>query len=381
MAIYFDNSATTRPFDFVAERVQSVMLETFYNPSALYAPALTIARDIQSVRVSIANDLRVREDEILFTSGGTESNNAAVLGVALSLRHTSHFITTGIEHASVYELFRYLEHSGHTVTYLPCDGNGVVTKSILLQALKPDTAMVSIMHVNNEIGSVMDIAELAKEVKQRAPHCVFHVDGVQAYPKIITDMSNVDLYSISGHKFHAPRGVGVLVSKKKLKLQPLFSGGGQEFGLRSGTENTPGILGLGAAQQYYAAYRDQILDQLASVKYRLVEGLSQIEGIRINGPEMAMAAPHILSVSFAGIQGEALVHALEQKEIYVGTGSACSSHKKGANRILTGMGVPSNMAAGTIRLSFGCFNTPEESDIVAQEIAQAVSYLRRFKRR
>ena len=381
MAIYFDNSATTRPFDFVAERVQSTMLEHYYNPSALYAPAVAIQRELQSVRASIANDLRVREEEILFTSGGTESNNTAILGTALSLRHTGHFVTTGIEHASVYELFRYLEHRGHEVAYLHAGQDGLITREMLLSAIKPDTALVSIMHVNNEVGSVMDIADLAKAVKHRAPHCVFHVDGVQAYPKILADMSNVDLYSISGHKFHAPRGVGVLVCKKDLKLQPILNGGGQEFGLRSGTENFPGILGLGDAQRYYAAYREQIVEQFLSVKNALAQGLSGMDGIRINGPKMEYAAPHILSVSFSGIQGEALVHALEQKQIYVGTGSACSSHKKGANRILTAMGIPENMAAGTIRFSFGCFNTKEESEIVARETAQAVSYLRRFRRR
>ncbi len=381
MAVYFDNSATTRPFDSVVERVQSAMLHSYFNPSSLYAPAVTVKREIQGVRQSIARDLRVREEEILFTSGGTESNNASILGVGLSQKHASHFIVSALEHASIYEVFRYLEHKGHEVTYLPCNAGGVVTKSILAQALRPNTVLVSIMHVSNEVGSIMDIAELALTIKQRAPHCIFHVDGVQAYPKILTDLSNVDLYSLSAHKFHGPRGVGALVCKQNVKLQPILIGGGQEFELRSGTENTPGILGLGVAQAYYAMHREQIVEQLAAVKARLTEGLMQIQDIRINGPDMAMAAPHILSVSFEGIQGEALVHTLEEKQIYVGTGSACSSRKKGANRILSAMGVPSDLARGTIRFSFGCFNTQEESDIAAQETVQAVLYLRRFKRR
>ena len=381
MAIYFDNSATTQPFDFVAERVHSYMLESYFNPSALYAPAQKVQNDMRLVRHAFAVDLGVHEQEIIFTSGGSESNNTAVLGVALAQKEPAHFIVSAIEHASVHEVFQALERLGHTVTYLPCNPNGVIHDQTLANALRPNTALVSIMHVNNEVGSIMDVAALSAMTKKRVPHCLFHADGVQAYLKIRADLRDVDLYSISGHKFHAPRGIGVLMCKKHCRLQPIQSGGGQENGQRGGTENTAGIMGLLEAQQYYVKYRSEIIDHFRSIRQSLIEGLVGIQDIRINGADGDFAAPHILSVSFAGIRGESLVHALEQKEIFVGTGSACASHKKGANRILSAMGVPPQWAAGTIRFSFGCMNTKDESEIVAYEVAQAVSYLRRFKRR
>ncbi len=381
MAIYFDNSATTKPFDFVAQRVGNYMMEYYYNPSTLYTPAQKVKNDILRARQAFAEDLGVYEQEILFTSGGSESNNMAVLGVALAQKKPAHFIISPIEHASVYEVSQTLARLGHSVTVLSCDTHGIIDEKALLDALGHDTVLVSIMHVNNEVGSVMDIASLSDLVKKRAPHCIFHTDGVQAYPKLLCDLRNVDLYSISGHKFHAPRGVGVLMRKRHCRVVPIMSGGGQEYGVRSGTENTPGIMGMLEAQQYFVKYRGEIIKHLKSINRTLVEGLQGIEDIRINGPEQSNAAPHILSVSFLGIRGESLVHALEQKGIYVGTGSACSSHKKAKNRVLSAMGIPSPWAEGTVRFSFGCMNTREESETVANEVRQAVTYLRRFQRR
>lgn len=381
MTIYFDNSATTQPFSFVADRVHSYMLESYYNPSSLYAPSVAVLNDMQRARSAFSSDLGVAEQEILFTSGGSESNNTAIMGVALTIKRPAHFVVSGIEHASVYETCEAIKQWGHRVTYLPCDASGMIREQALFDALTPDTALVSVMHVNNEVGSIMDIAALAALTKQKVPHCRFHADGVQAYPKLLADMKNIDLYSISGHKFHAPRGVGVLMCKRDCRLAPIINGGGQEYGLRGGTENTAGIMGMLQAQQYYVNHRREILAHFASVKGDLLEGLSGMEDMRVNGPDVSAAAPHILSVSFLGVRGESLVHALEQKGIYAGTGSACSSHKKNRNRILSAMGIPRQWADGTVRFSFGCMNTREESAIVADEVKRAVAHLRRFQRR
>ena len=381
MAIYFDNSATTQPFDFVAQRMQTYMTQSYYNPSALYAPAVEVAQNLRKVRRDFARDLFVQEDEIYFTSGGTESNNTVILGTVLARRGPLHLITTAVEHSSVYEAFLRLEKYGHHVEFLPTDANGCVRMEDLRRALRPDTALVSIMHVNNESGAINDIASLSGLTKQLAPHCIFHRDGVQAYLKVPFVAPQVDAYSISAHKFHAPRGVGVLMCKKTVRIDPVITGGPQEGGMRAGTENTMSIVAMGEAQQYYLAHQKEHIDRILSVKRRLVQGLSNLPGVRFNGPAFESAAPQILSVSFENIRGETLLHALEEKGIYVGTGSACSSRKKGKNRILAAMGVPAQVAQGTIRFSFGCMNTTEESEIVAQEVVRAVTHLRRFVRR
>lgn len=379
--IYMDNSATTRPFDFVADRVREYMLESFHNPSALYAPALEVGRLMQQVRLNFASDLRAAADEIFFTSGGTEANNGAILGVAGRYPQPVHFITSVIEHPSVFETFAALEQMGHAVTVVPCDGNGVIQCESLAAALRPDTVLVSIMHVNNEVGSVMDIAGLGRTIKAHDGNCLFHVDGVQAYPKVMADLGDVDLYAISGHKFHAPRGTGVLMKRGHVRLHPIFYGGGQESGLRSGTENTAGIAGLGEAQSYYVRNRESIVASLGKIRQRLATNLRAVPDTMINGSSSMCAAPHILSVCFPGIRAETLVHALEAKGIFVGTGSACSSHNKGISRVLCAMDVPEKYAQGTLRFSFGCMNTAEECDVVAQETEQAVRHLRRFVKR
>ena len=381
MAIYFDNSATTQPFDFVAQRMQTYMTHSYYNPSALYAPAVEVAQNLRKVRRDFARDLSVHEEEIYFTSGGTESNNTVILGTVLARRGPLHLITTAVEHSSVYEAFLRLEKMGHQVDFLPTDAKGCVRMEDLRRVLRPHTALVSIMHVNNESGAINDIAALAAMVKQVAPRCIFHSDGVQAYLKVPFHSPHVDAYSISAHKFHAPRGVGVLMCKKTVRIDPIITGGPQEGGMRAGTENAMSIVAMGEAQQYYLAHQKEHIERILGVKRRLMEGLSELPGVRFNGPPIEAAAPQILSVSFENVRGETLLHALEEKNIYVGTGSACSSRKKGKNRILAAMGVPPQYAQGTIRFSFGCMNTQEESEIVAQEVVRAVTHLRRFVRR
>ena len=339
---------------------------------------MAVKRSINQVRGQIAKDLRVQRDEVYFTSGGTESNVTAMLGVMQRTHGKGHLVTSLAEHASVWETANRLAQQGCEVDFLATDTDGCVHPEDLERVMRPNTAMVCLMQVNNETGAVNDIETLCRVAKQIAPQCVFMCDGVQAYPKYAMP-TGVDLYSFSGHKFHAPRGVGVLMARKQVKLPALLTGGGQESGMRSGTENAPAIIGLGVALQRYLPNRDAYMDRMQEVKNTLWEGLRQIPGTHRNGGDEG--APHILSVSFANIQAETLLHALEEQGIYVGTGSACSSHKKGGNRILKAMGVPPQFASGTIRFSFSCMNTKEQAEQVAKEIQRLVPRIRRFTKR
>lgn len=382
MEIYFDNSATTQPFECAKQAVLSCMTEVYYNPSALYAPAVKVSNLLSEVRADFAKELRVREEEIIFTSGGTESNVDAIMGAVPQRMMHAHVITDQSEHSSVYETFRYLEQQrGAQVSLLPTNRRGEVTTEALRAAMRPNTRLVSIMHVNNETGAVNDIEALARTAKSIAPQCIVHCDGVQAFPKLRFPGGLVDAYSISGHKFHAPRGTGVLYVHRGCGIQPVMVGGGQEHGYRAGTENMAGITGLGAALRQYIEHRDAYVQQMRAVKMALYQRLVRIPGTHLNGPPAEEGAPHILSMSFEGTRGETLVHALEEKHIYVGTGSACSSHKKGESRVLRAMGVPPQVAQGTLRFSFCCMNTVEQAEIVADAVEESVARIRRFVRR
>lgn len=376
--IYFDNSATTQPFIEVADAVRTFMIEDFYNPSSLYAPSVAVKRSIQQVREQIAKDLRVQKEEVYFTSCGTESNVTAILGVMQRTHGNGHLVTGLAEHASVWETVNRLAQQGCAVDSLATDTNGCVRPEDLERVMRPNTTMVCLMQVNNETGAINDIETLCRVAKQIAPQCVFLCDGVQAYPKYAMP-AGVDLYSFSGHKFHAPRGVGVLMARKHVKLPALLTGGGQESGMRSGTENAPAIIGLGVALQRYLHNHDAYMRRMQEVKDTLWNGLKEIPGVHRNGAQDG--APHILSVSFANVQAETLLHALEERQIYVGTGSACSSHKKGGNRILKAMGVSPQWTQGTIRFSFSCMNTKEEAEQVAREVQRALVRIRRFTKR
>ena len=380
MAIYYDNSATTQPFDEVVEAMAACMRETYFNPSSVYAPAVDVWRKQEQVRRTIAKDLGVLEEEIIFTSGGTESNNTAVNCVINGAVKPGHVLLSGVEHPSVYDSIQNMKSKGFEIEVLPCNAFGGVDIDPLQNALRPDTQLISIMHVNNESGAVNDIVSLGRKIKQIAPNAFFHVDGVQAYPKVLADLRYVDAYSISGHKLHGPRGIGALVLKKKFKKHAMMLGGGQEKGMRAGTENTAAILGLGAARNRYMEHRDEYLQNIRAIRDALTEGLLCIPDTRINSPSGSSAAPHILSVSFMGVRGETLLHALEEKGIYVSTGSACSSHKKGS-RVLSAMNIPKQYIGGTIRISIGCYNQLDECQTALQEIERAVVHLRRFQRK
>lgn len=378
--IYLDNSATTRTLDAAAEAAAKYMRQDFFNPSAAYSPAVEAERAVNAARSRLASMIHAAPEEIIYTSGGTESNNTAIFGALKARRGTGRIIVGATEHPSVYSAIMTLK-GPYNVTEARVDSTGTQDVNSLMSALSNDVAFVSIMHVNNETGAINDIPSIYKAVKQRAPGAIMHVDGVQGFLKVPFDARYCDMYSISGHKFHAPKGVGALYIKRGVRFAGGQIGGGQERNLRSGTTNTPGIMGMDAAIEYYQANLDEIRRKLMQMKLRLAKNLSFIRDAYINGPEPSLGAPHILNVSFLGVRGEVLLHALEEKGIYVSTGSACSAHKKGKNRILNAMGVVGDRQEGAIRFSICPFNTEDEMDITADVIEEQLAFFRRFKRR
>ncbi len=380
--IYLDNSATTRVFDESARVALHYMTQEHFNPSSMYGPAVKVERGVDAVREKLGACLGAAADEIYFTAGGSESNNIAILGTAATLRGKPwRFITSSLEHPSVHEVFRALEQSGHEVVTLGCDRTGAISIQELAASITPNTALVSIMHVNNEIGTVADLQGIYNTVKRINPSTLFHSDGVQGFCKTPFGALPADLYTISGHKFHAPKGVGALLLRKGVKNAGGVMGGGQERGLRSGTTNAPGIIAMGKSLEIMQQDYAEKLERMRACKMRLWENLRRLDGVVLNGPDPRDSAPHLLNVSFLGIRGEVLLHALEAKEIYVSTGSACSSHKKGSNRILAAIGVTGERAQGAIRFSLCPYNTIEEMDIVAEEVSRQITVLRRFRRR
>jgi cysteine desulfurase len=379
--IYLDNAATTKPFKASIDAVQKYM-NFYYNPSAAYSLAIEAEKYLEQARRTIAQQLNALPSEVYFTSGGTECNNLAVMGTLLSKRggSTWHFITSEVEHAAIYDQFVRLEEMGQEVTCLPVESDGSVNPHTLMGAIRPNTALVSIMHVNNELGSINDINMLARAVKSMNPRVLFHSDGVQAFGKTAPPGDDVDLYSTSAHKMHGPKGVGALVVRNGVNLQPLNIGGGQEGGLRSGTENLGGIMGFAAAVEEYMADNARIAHMYACKKH-LAHELLKIEGAQINGPSVEKGAPHVLSVSFSGAIAEMLLHMLEEKQIYVGTGSACSSKKRKINRILQAIRLDRPRAEGTIRFSLCAENTIEQMQIAAQHVGVCVDRIKKLRRK
>ena len=378
--IYLDNSATTRPFDEVIDKMSACMREEYFNPSAVYAPAMLAGRILTETREAIASQLGGRV-KVVFTSGGTEADNLALLGTARALRgRKGHFITTKVEHPAILETAAELERLGHSVTYIGVDAEGTVDVDALVDAVREDTALVSVMQVNNEVGAVMPIEEISRRVKEKNPRTLIHVDGVQGFMRVPMHMNRmgVDLYSLSGHKIHGPKGIGALAMSDRARPLCIAFGGGQENGLRSGTENVPGIAGLGQAVRAFARLDDPASDMM-ELKMRLRDGILQaVPDAKVNGP--TGGAPHILNVTFP-VKGEVLLHALEGAGILCSTGSACASHKKSASHVLTAMGVPDKEIDGALRFSLCPMNTPEEIDETVAQIRKSVEMLRAFKRR
>lgn len=381
--IYLDNSATTRPFDEVAAQMVACMQEGYANPSSLYGPGLAVERQLRAVREQLRALAHAPGYGVTFVSGGTEANNLALRG-SLPKVPQGHILTTVMEHPSVLEVFRSLEQDGWEVGYLPVTPEGQVTPEALSGALRPDTRLVSIMQVNNETGALQDVRALGAALREHPARPLFHVDGVQAFLRVPVDLASwgVDLYTVSAHKLHGPKGVGALLHGPRVRLRPLVYGGGQEAGLRSGTENVPGILGLGAALSQFQAHGEAWRAQLRAMKVALGSGILQrLDGVHVNGPAMEAGAPHILSLSLEGVRGETLLHSLEAEGIYVSTGSACSSHKKGVSPVLLAHGVPQSLAEGAIRISLSPMNRPEDMDAAAEAVARAARHLRKFRRK
>ena len=380
--IYLDNSATTRTLPEAAQAAFTAMTEDFFNPAAAYAYGARTEKRVNEARTVIARPLRAKREEIIFTSGGTESNNAAIFGSLRGWRGPKRVITTAVEHPSVFEAVQSLRQSGDVdVVILPVNEQGYPDLAALRDALTEDTALVSMMHVNNELGTVTDLAAAARLVRRYAPRAVFHADGVQAYLKVDTENLGVDLYSLSAHKFHAPKGVGALYKRTGARFAGGQIGGGQENNLRSGTLNVPGILGMEKAASLYGQNLAPWRQNMRACKRRLYEELMTIPDVVLNGPALDEAAPHILNLSFLGVRGEVLLHALEQFDVCVSTGSACAARKAGKNRILTAAGIVGPRQEGAVRFSLCPFNTLEEMDKAAQVVSEQVKFLRKYKRR
>lgn len=384
MEVYFDNSATTRCYDLVKDIVVKAMTEDFGNPSAMHLKGVEAEKYIKSSAESLARLLKVQEKEILFTSGGTESDNLALIGAAFANKRSgNHIITTAVEHPAVSQPALFLQEQGFEVTYLPVDSRGVVKMDALKAVLREDTILVSVMYVNNEVGAVMPVEEIAALVHEKSPKALFHVDAIQAFGKyrIYPKKMGIDLLSVSGHKIHGPKGVGFLYINEKAKIQPQILGGGQQGGMRSGTDNVPGIAGLGTAAVEIYKNLEENVENMYRLKEYIAQGLEKIGDIRINGMDLREGAPQILSISVMGVRSEVLLHSLEERGIYVSAGSACSSHKRKPSATLAAMGMSKDQIESTVRLSFCEENTIEEADYFLQVMGELVPMLRRYSRR
>lgn len=389
--IYLDNAATTKVYPSVCEKMVEVMSKDYGNPSSLHMKGFAAEQYVKEARKTIASVMKVDEKEIVFTSGGTESNNMAIIGAAMAnKRRGKHLITTSIEHASVYNPFIWLEGQGFEVTYLPVDNHGIVSPEALEEALRDDTILVSVMAVNNEIGTIQPLDEIGAVIKGKNPEILFHVDAIQGFGKIEIYPSKlrIDLMSVSGHKLHGPKGIGFLYIKNKVKVQPLILGGGQQKDMRSGTENVPGIAGLGEAVcRVFENFKDKQRN-LYTLREQFVNRLEQMDGVKINGFAHQVSdvnlhqgpAPHVVSASFEDIRAEVLLHALEERGIYVSSGSACSSNHPAISGTLKAIGVERKYLDATIRFSL-CYDTTEEELNTCCEVLEALlPMLRRFTR-
>lgn len=377
MEIYLDNSATTKPYQEVVDKMVLALTTQYGNPSSIYKKGIEVEREIKEIRRNIARSLGAKETEIYFTSGGTECNNTIIRSVAnLNKKTKNHIISTVIEHPSVLNTLKDLEADGFEVTYLPVGKDGKISLEDLKNAIKKETILVSVMHVNNEIGTIQPIEEIGKYLKSLDEKVYFHVDGVQSYAKIKFRPSryNIDFMSVSGHKLHGPKGIGFMYVKKNNRIKPLLTGGGQEIGIRSGTENVPGIYGIGEAIRILNQDLEGTIDKIRGLRDLLKEEiLANIDNVKINSPEDGVC--HVLNVSFRGVRGEVLLHYLEQKEIYVSTGSACSSKKKGSH-VLNAIGLTPDEIEGAIRFSLSDLNTKEEIIKTVEVLKESVSDLR-----
>lgn len=391
MFVYLDNSSTTKPYKEAAERMMNFLQEDFGNPSSLHRLGLTAEKEVKAARESLAKTLNARPEEIIFTSGGTESDNTALMGAAFARqRRGRKVITTVVEHPAVMEAVDRLAHRGFTVEKIPVDKKGLIHMDALEAALTEDTILISVMGVNNEVGTIQPIQEISRLRKayneKHGTDILLHTDGVQAFGKLPVQAGDADMISLSGHKIHGPKGIGALYIRKGLTIEPYLLGGGQEGHMRSGTENVPAMAGFGQAVHIMNSNMGERMKAVSDLRNHLLEGIqAEIPDVRINSPEKdslgwdgGFCCPSVLNVSFLGTRGEVLLHTLEQADIYVSTGSACSSNKKGQSHVLKAMGLKDKEIEGAIRFSFSEFNTLEEMDYVLEQLKQAVGRFRKL---
>lgn len=387
MEAYLDNSATTRCSDRACQLMVDLLTKDYGNPSSLHMKGIEAERFVETAKKKIAKTLRVSEKEIIFTSGGTESNNLAIIGAAMANRRAgNHIITTSIEHASVENPMEFLKEQGFEITYLSVDENGIISLEELEEAVTEQTILVSMMQVNNEIGAIEPVAEAAELIKKKNPATLIHVDAIQSYGKmyIYPKKLGIDMLSVSGHKIHGPKGSGFLWVKEKTKLKPLILGGGQQKGMRSGTENVPAIAGLGEAAEEIYENLDEKRANLYGLKQRFIDGIEKLEGTHVNGKTGEDSAPHIVSVSFEGIRSEVLLHSLEDRGIYVSSGSACSSNnhagKQKGSKTLRNIHLKENLLDSTLRFSFSVHTTEEEIDYALEVLGELLPVLKKYTR-
>lgn len=384
MEVYFDNSATTVVTENVKDIVVKVMTKDYGNPSSMHMVGVNAEKYIKDSKEKISKILKVDPKEIYFTSGGTESNNLAIIGSAnANKRSGNKIITTKVEHASVSGTMKYLEENGFEIIYLPVDENGVVEMEALKESMDENTILVSVMYVNNEVGAIEPIEEIGKYIKSVKKDVIFHVDAIQAFGKldIKPRKLNIDILTVSGHKIHGPKGIGFVYVKDKTKISPIIFGGGQQKGMRSGTENVPGIAGIGeASKEAYTDFEEKI-EKITSLKDSLIDKLNDMEGVKVNSRKGTDGAPHIVSASFKGVRSEVLLHALEDKGIYISAGSACSSNKPAVSATLKAMNIEKDMLESTVRFSFSTFNTMEEVEYCVKQLNELLPVLRKYVRR
>ena len=383
MECYLDNSATTKCFEEVIDAVESEMREFYGNPSSMHTKGFDAEKKIRETTKLIASTLKCNESEIIYTSGGTESDNMALIGVARAYRRSgNHIIVSAIEHAAILQTAEFLKEEGFEVSFLSTDENGTVNLEELESLVREDTILVSIMAVNNEIGTVQPIEEISKIIKRKNPNVIFHVDAVQGYGKvkILPGKMGIDLLSVSGHKIHGPKGVGFLYVSYKVKIKPIIFGGGQQKALRSGTENVCGIMGLGAAIKRIFDGFEEDTKRMSELRDYLIERAKEIDDVKINGNPDARA-PHIVSISIKGVRAEVLLHALEEKGIFISSGSACASNKPAVSATLKAIGLPKELLDSTVRFSLSVLTTKEEVEFAADNLIASVETLRKYVRR
>ena len=382
--IYVDNSATTKQYQPVTQIMVKYMEDFFGNPSSLYSMGIKAEKIIKEAKLDVKTAMGLLGGNIYFTSGGTEANNTAIFGTVKALRRKGNkIVTTKVEHPSVLECFKILENEGFEVKYLDVDSKCRVDKESLENSIDDKTILVSMMHVNNETGTVMPVDYVKNIMKKKNSPGLFHCDAVQSFGKLEMP-KDADLISMSAHKIHGPKGVGALYIKEGINIHPLIVGGGQQQGKRSGTENVPGIAGFAKAAKISHSHRQEAMNNIDDIRRILLKGLQKnIENIKINsveetGRKAGMSIPNVLSISFLDTRGEVILHRLEENDIFVSTGSACASNKKGYSHVLKAMGLKDKEIEGTLRFSFGKFNTKEEMDELIVRVVSAVAKFRKL---